>query len=456
MLNLNGIVSIEVIREIEEYTELRLRDRRVYETPEALALYEQRILPKDKIFELCQAVSSKPLSIPPTSYVPDNLVLHFMGSDVVPVSYSPMRSMITCIALPEIGTNHLPIQGYSVEIVYTTIYNYFHEYIRQFGHHRDLMDISAKLLLDSIVNEAITLGAADITISSVNKTADVYYDVRKNKVYSQRILTVDNIKDIIKLLCFESPMDNLSNAPKYVGVNLNDYYRGRVVINPKYHGSVITIRLLPNASFEKTLEDCNLSKEAIEFFRKYYMNRESGLRLIVGSTMSGKNTTSLACLREITMDDKRKIVSIEMPVEQELPKVEQINCEDEEEYDLAINSLLRQNPGLVYITEMGDTTATSVMRVTNTGKIVMSTAHCNSVSDVVGRLQDMTGLSTDRIIQTLHSIVYQELVRDDVNDTIAPKVRYVYLSKERKNLLYNRPYGEIITKLQQWEGGDVW
>lgn len=456
MLNLNGIISIEVIREVEEYTDLRLRDRRRFETPEALALYEQRILPNEKIFELCQQAVNVKLEIPPTSYVPDNLVVHFMNSDVVPVSFSPMRGVVTCVALPEIGTSHLPLQGYQVDVVYTTIYNYFHEYIRQFGYHRDLLDVSAKLLLDSIVNEAISLGAADITISSVNKSADVYYDVRKTKVYSQRILTVDNIQDIIKLLCFESPIDNSTNAPKYVGVNLNDYYRGRVVINPKYHGYAITIRLLPNAAFEKTLEDCNLSKETIEFFRKYYMNRESGLRLIVGSTMSGKNTTSLACLREITMDDRRKVVSIEMPVEQELAKVEQINCEDEEEYDLAINSLLRQNPGLVYVTEMGDTTATSIMRVTNTGKIVMSTLHANSVADVIGRLQDITGLSTDRIIQTLHSIVYQELVRDDEADTVAPKAKYVYLSKERKNQLYNRPYGEVITKLQQWEGGDVW
>ena len=172
--------------------------------------------------------------------------------------------------------------------------------------------------------------------------------------------------------------------------------------------------------------------------------------------MSGKNTTSLACLREITLNDNYKVVSIEMPVEQELIGVEQINCEDEEEYDLAINSLLRQNPDLVYITEIGDTTANSVMRVTNTGKRVMSTLHANSCADVIGRLIDITGLSTDRIIQTLHSVVYQELVRNEEADTISPKTKYVYFSQERKNQLYGRPYGEIITKIKQWEGGDVW
>ena len=186
------------------------------------------------------------------------------------------------------------------------------------------------------------------------------------------------------------------------------------------------------------------------------MDRGLGLRLIVGSTMSGKNTTALACLRELTIEDKYKVVSIEMPVEQELEGVEQINCNDEDEYDANINSLLRQNPDIVYITETGDTTATSIMRVTNTGKRVISTLHANSCADVIGRLQDITGLTTDRIIQTLHSIVYQELVRDEETDTVRPKNKFIYLSQDRKSQLYGRPYGEIILKLKQWEGGDVW
>jgi type II secretory ATPase GspE/PulE/Tfp pilus assembly ATPase PilB-like protein len=367
-----------------------------------------------------------------------------------------MRGSITCVALPEIGVSYKPIENHSVNVVYTPIYNYFQEYTKKYGPHPDLLDVPARQLIDSIVNEGISIGAADITISSVERSALVYYNVRKTKVYSQRILSADNIEDIIKLLCSESPMDNTTNHPKYVGVSLSDFYRGRVVINHKYHGYAITIRLLPNAAFDKSLEDCNLTKETAQFFRHFFMNRELGLRLIVGSTMSGKNTTALACLREWTEEDRYKVVSIEMPVEQELAGVEQINCNDEEEYDLNINSLLRQNPDIVYITEMGDTTASSIMRVTNTGKRVISTLHANSCADVIGRLQDITGLTTDRIIQTLHSIVYQELVRDDKTDTVRPKNKFVYLSQDRKSQLYGKSYGEIILKLNQWEGGDVW
>lgn len=456
MLNLNGIVSVEIIHELDNYTSLRLRDKTKYVCAEALGLYELRILSDEEIYDLCCRHKGKQLVIPPTSYIPDNIITHFHGTNVVPVSYSPIRNLVTCVALDELGIEFDPLQGYKVDVVYTTIYNFFKEYVKQYGIHPDLLDMPARQLIDGIVNEGIKLQAADITISSRGRSAAIYYIIRKKKVYSHRILTTDNIEDIIKYLCFESPMDESTNAPKYVGVSLNDYFRGRVVINHKYHGYAITIRLLPNAAFESSLEDCNLTPETIQFFRRDFMNRELGLRLLVGATMSGKNTTALACLRELTMEDTLKVVSIEMPVEQELDGVEQINCNDEEEYDLNINSLLRQNPGFVYITEIGDTTANSIMRVTNTGKRVLSTLHANSCSDVIGRLQDITGLSIDRIVQTLHSVVYQELVRDEETDTVWPKNRYIYFSKERKAKLYGKNYGETILMLQGWEGGDVW
>lgn len=456
MFNLNGILPVELIHEVDSYTDLRLKDKYKYKCAEALALYEQKLMPEEDLFKLCEETVGEKLSDPVPSYVPEDIIMDFAGTGLVPVSYSPMSQLVTCVTMPEINTTYVTKGTYKVVETNAPIYIYFREYIRKYGRHSDLLDMPVRQLLDGIVNEAIMLDAADITISTTENLARVYYNVRKSKVYSNRILSADDIYDIIKLLCVESPMDSMSNNPKYVGVSLTRYYRGRVVINHKYHGYEITIRLLPNAAFSKKLEDCNLTRETIEFFRKYFMDRELGLRLIVGSTMSGKNTTALACLNETVKDDLFKVVSIEMPVEQELNGIEQINCDNEEEYDLNINSLLRQNPDLVYITEMGDTTAKSIMRVTNTGKRVISTLHANSCSDVIGRLMDITQLSPDRIIQTLHSIVYQELIRIPEEDRVVPKNRYIYLSQDRKVQLYGKPYGEIITKLREWEGGDIW
>ena len=84
MLNLNGIVPVEVIHELDSYTDLRLRDKTKYKCAEALALYEQRLLSNDEIFTLCEKTMEQDLYIPAMSYIPDSIIRHFIGSTVVP------------------------------------------------------------------------------------------------------------------------------------------------------------------------------------------------------------------------------------------------------------------------------------------------------------------------------------------------------------------------------------
>jgi type II secretory ATPase GspE/PulE/Tfp pilus assembly ATPase PilB-like protein len=298
--------------------------------------------------------------------------------------------------------------------------------------------------------------AADITLSTNGLNSSVYFNVRKQKIDSHVIMQASMLDDIIKILTIEDPQTAFNNKPKYVGVDINDTYRGRVVINKTYKGSAVTIRLLPNKFFDNTLEDCNLKPQTINFLRNDFMNRENGLRLVAGPTMSGKNTTILACLNELLHLKSLKLVSIEMPVEQELPGIEQINCTTMDEYKANINSLIRQNPDFVYVTEMNDDTSVDVLRAANTGKRSISTIHANSCSDIIPRLMDITGLSIDRIIQPIHSLVYQELVRDESKDMLVPVNRYVYLSQERKKALYGKPFGEVMNLIDTWEGGDIW
>ena len=145
-----------------------------------------------------------------------------------------------------------------------------------------------------------------------------------------------------------------------------------------------------------------MTSTTVDWLEKNFLSKETGLRLIVGATMSGKNTTALSLLKEVADKNKYKIISVEMPVEQELAGVEQINTEKIEEYEENIKSLIHQNPDFVYITEIRDVTGLSTIQITNTGKRVLSTLHANSVEDTISRLVDITKLSTDRIIQTLH------------------------------------------------------
>jgi type II secretory ATPase GspE/PulE/Tfp pilus assembly ATPase PilB-like protein len=159
-------------------------------------------------------------------------------------------------------------------------------------------------------------------------------------------------------------------------------------------------------------------------------------------------------LQELVKTDKWKVISVEMPVEQRLPGVEQLSCDTLEEYDGDIKSTIHSNPDFLYITEIRDITGKPTVQVTNTGKCVLSTIHANSVADCISRLVDVTGYSADRVIQTLHSIMYQELVRDEKSDTVRPRNRFVHLSNPLKYELYGKSMGDIIKIIEDREDGD--
>ena len=79
----------------------------------------------------------------------------------------------------------------------------------------------------------------------------------------------------------------------------------------------------------------------------------------------------------------------------------QINTETEEMFAKNADSLLRQNPDIVYFTEITEKTAYSILKQSNTSKAVFSSVHANSIADVVSRLMDITSVDSDRIVQTL-------------------------------------------------------
>ena len=180
--------------------------------------------------------------------------------------------------------------------------------------------------------------------------------------------------------------------------------------------------------------------------------------MFIGETFSGKNTTILAALREIVELDMYKIVSLEQPVELLVDGIEQINCETDDEFRKNADSLLRQNPDVEYFTEITARTARSIMEQANTGKVVFSTIHANSIADVFFRLQDITGFPIDRLILNVHSLIYQELVRDEARDMIFPVNRCVYITDEIRAELLGKSFGEVygyIKKLEDdWTNGE--
>lgn len=338
------------------------------------------------------------------------------------------------------------------------IYYYVQNYTDYYGRPSFILPLPTKDYLDFIYAEALALRASDITIYNTSKyTAEVIYNARKRLVHSKRTLEGEQVLPLAKMLATSAhgTFDESNEEPRFFSIRIDLHNRGRVVVNKTYYGWCITIRVLPDDLLTTTLEELNIKPNACEFIRNHVLSKEKGLRLFIGETMSGKNTTILSSLLELVAEDRYKIVSVESPVEILVDGIVQINTETEEMFAKNADSLLRQNPDIVYFTEITEKTAYSILKQSNTSKAVFSSVHANSIADVISRLMDITSVDSDRIVQTLQSCVYQVLVRDEEHDRIYPVNKCVHFDEALKARLYGQPVykkREIIKEVEDaWE-----
>lgn len=453
MHGLSGVLPATKLDLVKRLTSLRFDNPLSFKTPEALIIYEQHMMEEEKLLAMCSKEYGVELSTPSYAYIPKELTDEFRGKSCVPIRYDTRNKVIYVGILPELEEFIPDVRHIRVEKVKVPIYYYVQLHVRHFGLPKFLKQLPIKDKVDLIVEEAVNLQASDITITTVASGANVYYNCRKKKVPSRRVLEEADVEEIAKYLAAEaqSPIVEKGPTPKYLSVKLDMHNRGRVVLNKTHYGRAITIRVLPDDVLTLSLEELNIANSTCNFIRDIMLSSEKGLRLFIGETMSGKNTTILSALSELVARDTLKIVSLENPVEILVDGVEQISVETEEEYAKCAASLLRQNPDIVYVAEITNYTAVDTVNTSNTGKVVFSSIHANSISDVIARLQDITGMSSDRLLLSMHSCVYQELVRDEEKDQVFPKNRCLYFSDELKERLYGKSLGEIKVELAKEE-----
>lgn len=457
MISLQGRLTVSDLCNLNEKTDLYFRDSKKFKTAESLIVYEQNLLPEDELLELCSQEYGMKLSTPRREYIPSAVLEKFRGKNCVPIKYSSASNVMEVGVIPEYRDNFIMCGNYVIKRTLVPLYYYVTLHRDYYGEPDFLYPLPDKDYLDFIYSEAINLKASDITIYDIgNNQARVIYNVRKRLVHSRRTIKGSQVLKLCELLAQSAgqAMDTSNVEPRYFSCRIDEHNRGRVVINKTYFGWAITIRILPDDFLTTTLEDLNIKPSACDFIRNVVLSKEKGLRLFIGETMSGKNTTILSGLMELVKEDRYKIVSIENPVETLVQGVIQINVESEEEFDKNADSLLRQNPDIVYFAEITERNAYAVLKQSNTSKAVFSTLHANSISDVVSRLVDITKLDADRIIMTLQSCVYQVLVRDEDTDTIYPINRCINFDYELKQKLYGQPLYVIQSILKELE--DAW
>lgn len=185
----------------------------------------------------------------------------------------------------------------------------------------------------------------------------------------------------------------------------------RVSTLPTSFGESVVMRLLDKSKVLLDLGAIGVQGQALDQMLDL-INRSHGIILVTGPTGSGKTTTLYAMLSQINTTDL-KIITVEDPVEYQLPGINQIqvNPKIELTFASALRSILRQDPDVVMIGEIRDKeTAEIAIQASLTGHLVISTLHTNDSASSATRLIDM-GVEPFLVASSVVGIIAQRLVR---------------------------------------------
>jgi type IV pilus assembly protein PilB len=176
-------------------------------------------------------------------------------------------------------------------------------------------------------------------------------------------------------------------------------------------GEKVVLRVLDHRKGVPPLEELGFSAPALEELR-YFLRHAHGMILVVGPTGSGKTTTLCSALTTLKTENSN-IITIEDPVEYQLPGINQTQINDKIKltFASALRSILRQDPDVILVGEIRDQeTAKIAMQAAQTGHLVLSTLHTDNAPSTVTRLTDI-GVEPFVAGSALIGVVAQRLVR---------------------------------------------
>ncbi|MDP3791107.1 MAG: GspE/PulE family protein [Candidatus Omnitrophota bacterium] len=280
---------------------------------------------------------------------------------------------------------------------------------------RTAQDASVIKLVNQILSEAVGARATDIHIEAyrdrirVRQRIDgILYDMRvPEQIKYLHAAIVSRIKILSNLNVVERRLPQDGRAIIKVRDKQVDL---RISIIPSLYGENVVIRILP-VHLLFNLDDLGLfpeERKAIEAL----MEKPHGIILLTGPTGSGKTTTLYTCLTKLNTDEV-KIITIEDPVEYELPGVTQIQVRPEIglTFANALRSILRHDPDVMMVGEIRDLeTAELAIRTALTGHLIFSTLHTNDSASGATRLMDI-GIEPYLVASSVNAFISQRLVR---------------------------------------------
>jgi type IV pilus assembly protein PilB len=276
------------------------------------------------------------------------------------------------------------------------------------------LDAPVVNMMRGIFRDAVDQRASDIHLETTEKEFVVRFRVdgnmferlRMGKQWSRPSLARLKILSGLDIAQNRLPQDGRAQA-KINGVAI-DF---RVATTPVLHGESAVVRILDGGRIVPQLSAMGLDEYQRTTIESMVQCRE-GLILATGPTGSGKTTTLYAILSTLN-DSRRKIITLEDPVENQMVGISQINVNVKVGLTFAtgLRSILRQDPDIVLVGEIRDEeTAHTAVNAALTGHIVLSTLHTLGTVETIARLVEM-GVPRYLLTDTIRGIVAQRLVK---------------------------------------------
>jgi len=269
-------------------------------------------------------------------------------------------------------------------------------------------------LINALLSQAVREKASDVHIEPYERKVSVRFrvdgvlrDVLAPKAELGPVL-VSRLKVMARLDIAEKRLPQDGRISVRLAGHAVDI---RMSTIPSSFGERVVLRLLDQAAGQLQLAQLDLPPLMLRALQSA-LHKPHGIILVTGPTGSGKTTTLYAGLQHINSRE-RNILTIEDPVEYQLPGIgqTQVNTKVDMSFARGLRAVLRQDPDVVMVGEIRDQeTAAIAVQASLTGHLVLSTLHTNTAVGAVTRLQDM-GIEPFLLASSLTLIVAQRLVR---------------------------------------------
>lgn len=280
-----------------------------------------------------------------------------------------------------------------------------------------LNSVGTDMVFDYLIDQADKLGASDIHIENQRTFIRIRMRI-DGALHSVANLEKDRYRVLMAALSSRANISTAATTPQSGHMNKEVSRDGathilnlRIEAVPTLNGQDVVMRLFNFDTAQLNLEFLGIAEKEMKEIKEI-VSHPRGMLLMVGPTGSGKSTTLYSILNALNTDD-RKLITLEDPVENQLPGITQIPIDTTSGQHFAdgLRSVLRLDPDVVMVGEIRDVeTAKTAIQASITGHLVLSSFHANSTSAAFSRMIDMIG-QNPIFSSAVRLLIAQRLVR---------------------------------------------